>query len=351
MDDRLHELVSRHLDGDLDEAETTEVSRLIEEDPAFAAEVETSRALQRTVGRIASQMEPPAALDAIMKPLRTSPRVSTRRVRPVFRWLGVAATVVLGATVALEMARRHPGPTPEAGGAAHSRPIQSEAEIFELAPLPTANPEEERPLGAADRLLAEEPPIPAPPEPQPLEVLGPLPGADPTREPEGAPSSTTAPPTGKGRAGEDSAVSSRDLTTGAPPSTRAAAIGTGDAAPAAVNDESRESSSSLKGVAQAAGAERSRPKRDQDAGRIGASPVVLVIDDSEVWWGMASSCADPATRVQVEVRDGVVVAVNPLREEDGAEEPSPCRPEGLVGATLADFGDGMHTAEIITVRR
>lgn len=179
MDETLSELVSRYLDGDLDEAETARLEERARTDAELAAEIDSGHRLREAVAGLADRMTVPATLDKVMEPLRRSESVPAQRVRPAYRWLGAAAAIVLGITVAMEVAQRNPEPSLSRPSAQRTRPVNEREEIFKLAPLPTANPNETRPLGATDRLLEEEPVQPAPPEPQPLEVIGPLPAGEP----------------------------------------------------------------------------------------------------------------------------------------------------------------------------
>ncbi len=183
MDETLRELVSRSLDDDLDAAEASYLEDCAQSDAEVAAEIDSDRQLRAAVAALAERMEPPASLDKVMDPLLRSAPAPPQRIRPAFRWLGAAAAVVLGVTVTVEMARRNPEPSLSGPPYRDGRSVQEREEIFQLAPLPTANPDENRPLGATERLLEEEPVAPGAPEPAALEVIGPLRTTEPAAEP------------------------------------------------------------------------------------------------------------------------------------------------------------------------
>ncbi|MEJ2188951.1 MAG: hypothetical protein P8Y93_05945, partial [Acidobacteriota bacterium] len=176
MDEITVLLLSRYLDGDLGPADTRNLEERLRRDAQLEKDLAAFAGLRGVVASLAEQDEPPAELDRLMEPLRRGAPMGPR-VRPWLRWAGMAAAAVLALTVFIEVDHRNPGPQPEPRprGAYQSRSAEP-TERFALAPLPTAStPEEEQPLGAADRLLAS--PIPerevtAPPPA--LEVLGPL---------------------------------------------------------------------------------------------------------------------------------------------------------------------------------
>lgn len=178
MDEATAEQLSRYLDDDLSDAEVRELETRLRTDSALAAELDALRALTRSVAAVAEDMEPPAALDDLVAPLRTGTPHGRRRIHPVVRVAGIAAGLALAATVVLEVVRRGPDETsvltdapPETAAA----PSGEETGVFQLSPLPTsAVPEDEQPVGAADRLLASPPTEPELDEPEPLVVRGPL---------------------------------------------------------------------------------------------------------------------------------------------------------------------------------
>ncbi len=349
MDETLRELVSRHLDGDLDEAEAARLDERARTDAELAAEIDTGRKLRQAVAALADRMEPPATLDKVMDPLRTSAPAPVRRVRPVYRWLGAAATVVFAVTVVMEVARRNPEPTIRRSSSQRERPMQEREEIFELAPLPTANPDDRRPLGATDRLLEEEMALPPAPEPAPLEVMGPLPTdgslivAD-----DAAGSPATTPPA----AAEIAAATTTDLRP----------------APAKKESAPRSKASAYIEPAAPQGAAQSRAvgdgraglrsletgKAQQNAvagGRVSPEKrVVLQIGGAVVWSGSTAECEDGRRPVRIDVRNGEVVSVATVLDETGSESgelDAGCQPRDLIGAVVVNVGDGVHLGEII----
>jgi hypothetical protein len=177
MEDSVIERLSRFLDGDLDPVETEEIAAALTSDGELRRELESLVRVRSSLRALADRDRPPRRLDVLVGPLLSGHPDTT----PVRRWarrLAAAAVVVLGVTVVLEVQRRQEGPT---GTNWQERALKGGAteptERFTLAPLPTASaPTEQRPVGAADRLMsAPEPEIEAVLEPAPaLEVLGPL---------------------------------------------------------------------------------------------------------------------------------------------------------------------------------
>ena len=326
MDDALRELVSRAVDDDLDAAEAARLAARAADDPELAAELARARELREAVARLAGSMAPPPALDAVVEPLRRSPPTDPPRVRPAVRWLGLAAAIVLGATVALEVARRNPAPTTEPQRPPRVRAVDDEA-IFELAPLPTADPDEARPFGAAERLLAQEPPEPRAPEPEPLDVIGPLPLEDSAAE-------AVAPldkANGAGAAAQESRTGEA-LDLGGRSEDEAPAASAGlDAA------EDRALRQRVAPPAAAAEGSRVGPALDEAKNLA----VVVAVAGRPVWWGRAAACPAGRWTAVLEIRDGVVVSVAPTAAA------VPCRPEGLVGARLEGLEDGRHAVEIL----
>jgi hypothetical protein len=169
MDEATAELLSRHLDGDLAEAGEKEFQEQLAADPELQAELASMEQLCNAVRVLAEQEEPPVELSALLEPLRRSspPPIS---VRPFYRWLAAAAALILGVTVAVEVARQNPGP--ELPLTTGPQPLPTETGYFQLQPLPTK--EDNGLLGAGDHLLANPPPETELEPPPPLEVLGPL---------------------------------------------------------------------------------------------------------------------------------------------------------------------------------
>ena len=174
-DETILEILSRHLDGDLNADEEVELSARLDAEPALANELETMRRLRRSVAALASSEQVPPELDSLVDPLlRGKPEPTA--LRSWARWLATAAAVVLGATVIFEVNRRHPGPSIESMAKLRKQGHPEEpAERFTLAPLPTSSlPAEQQPLGASDRLLMSPAPDIELDDPVALEVLGPL---------------------------------------------------------------------------------------------------------------------------------------------------------------------------------
>jgi len=175
MDETIVEILSRHLDGDLNANEELELSARLTAEPALAQELEAMRRIRRSVAALALSEQVPPELDSLVDPLlRGKPELNV--FRPWARWLASAAAVVLGATVIIEVNRRNPGPSTESLAKLRKEGYPAEpAERFTLAPMPTSSlPPEEQPLGASDRLLVSPAPDIELDDPLPLEVLGPL---------------------------------------------------------------------------------------------------------------------------------------------------------------------------------
>lgn len=176
MDPTPDEQLSRYLDGDLDAAEARLLEARLAAEPELASELEALQRLQRQVHEVAERMEPPPELDAMLIPLQRGGPEVRRRIPPAVRWIGMAAGLALAVTVAIEVVRRPPEPPPAAPRRIPTpAPAPGPSEFFQLSPLPSpATPEGEELLGATDRLLAS-PLAEAPlPEPDPIDVRGPL---------------------------------------------------------------------------------------------------------------------------------------------------------------------------------
>jgi hypothetical protein len=174
-DETILEILSRHLDGDLNADEEVALSARLDAEPALANELETMRRIRRSVAALASSEQLPPELDSLVDPLlRGKPEPIA--LRSWARWLATAAAVVLGATVIIEVNRRNPGPSIESMAKLRKQGHPAEpTERFTLAPLPTSSLHvEQQPLGASDRLLASPAPDIELDDPVALEVLGPL---------------------------------------------------------------------------------------------------------------------------------------------------------------------------------
>jgi len=175
MDETIHEILSRHLDGDLDADEELALSARLEAEPVLIEELEAMHRIRRTVAALAASEQVPSELDSLVDPLLRG-KPDSVALRPWARWLATAAAVVLGVTVIMEVNRRNPGPSIESMAKLRNEGHPAEpTERFTLAPLPTSSlPPEQQPLGVSDRLLASPAPDVALDDPPPLEVLGPL---------------------------------------------------------------------------------------------------------------------------------------------------------------------------------
>ena len=69
MDETLRELVSRSLDGDLDDAESACLEESAKTDDELANEIDAARHLRGAVAALSARMEPPARLDKVMETL------------------------------------------------------------------------------------------------------------------------------------------------------------------------------------------------------------------------------------------------------------------------------------------
>jgi hypothetical protein len=349
IDDGLRELLSRFIDGDLDPDEEARLAERLDGDPGLAAELEGMRTLRQSVRRVAATMEPPAALDAVVEPLRQSPPLPPRRVRPVYRWLGAAAAVVLGVTVAMEVAQRNPGPTPASEEPERHRRVVAEEEIFELAPLPTADPEENRPIGAVERLLDEEPSPPPSPEMAPLEVIGPtstdVGGDAPLRSEKAAARADLAESVAEPQVASQPAAltTARDADIGSSAGREAGKGG-------AVEDKKRETEDDMVVGKVSVGAQamnKARPAPEELDLERTAPTVRLVVAGTEVWSGAVRNCPEGRWPLRVEVRDGVVVSTERGSSERSEESSSLCIPEDLLGATVRGVEDGWHAADLV----
>ncbi len=344
MDEKRSELVSRALDDDLSGAERAEFERRLVDDDELAAEFASMRELRRAVARMADEMEPPAALDAVMKPLRLSPPTTTRRVRPAFRWLGAAAAVVLGVTVTLEVARRNPAPSPRP----EPRPRiinHDDREIFELAPLPSAVPNNNRPLGATDHLLEEEPAHPPAPEPQAVEIIGPLTDEEHAEIADPAPASSRAGVTEKSvpsLGGVEKRAEKKGVEKRRVPASEAAGITREkDGSPS----PGRTRGDTVSGKAQTASPGYESRDSDGAFDRAGTIPAVVTMGGVEIWGGWSSNCTESRWDVVLGVQDGVVVTIEPPAGHPKTPAEEECLLLDFVGTVLDGVSDGRHVAE------
>jgi hypothetical protein len=292
---------------------------------------------------MAAAMEPPAALDAVVAPLRQSPPAPARRVRPLYRWLGAAAAIVLGVTVAMEVVQRNPGPTTDPARPERHRPIEAEEKIFELAPLPTAEPDENRPLGAVDRLLDEEPSPPHTPEMAPLEVIGPIstdvetdppPPAEEAVRVDDLAEAVTEPPARTTTRDVDAAqLAGRESSEGS----------------AAAELEKKADGGKRAGAASVTGKmmAEERPAPKTISRRKAPSSVHLTVGDIEVWSGADASCPVGSWPVRVEIRGGVVASLETIGDELSDTTSARCRPDSLLGSAVLTIDDGWYEALLV----
>jgi hypothetical protein len=175
MDEAWGEILSRHLDGDLDSDEELKLAARLKAEPSLAAELESMRRIRRSVASLAESERVPPELDSLVDPLfrgKPDPVV----LRPWTRWLATAAAVILGAAVIIEVNHSSSGPNLKSMAKLRRQSLPANpTEPFTLAPLPTSSlPPGEQSLGVSDRLPANPAPEVELDGPTPLEVLGPL---------------------------------------------------------------------------------------------------------------------------------------------------------------------------------
>jgi hypothetical protein len=342
MDESIVEILSRHLDGDLDNEEELALSARLEAEPALVEELEAMRRIRSSVAALASSEQVPRELDSLVDPLlRGKPEPVV--LRPWARWLATAAAVILGATVIIEVNRRNPGPSIEAMSKLRNEAHPAEpTERFTLAPLPTSSlAPEQQPLGASDRLLASPVPDVELDDPVPLEVLGPLEeGEIPTFEAkettgivlneviaessaagqdEDAKKVERFRPAGPPEKGASESAPQREETDGAREAGRGAALQSWEAAPPT-----------------------------------GRAQLFVFINGKSAWREFTPSTTCKAGRYSVRI----VVAAGAVREArpvGGAASAAPsqrlCAAELVLDLEIAGVGDGEYPAEIVVEPR
>jgi hypothetical protein len=175
MDEAVAELLSRHLDGDLEEAEARALKARLDAEPALQAELEALARLRAAVAALAASEDAPRELDvALAARRRTAPRGPVR-LRPAYRWLAAAATLLLGITVTYQVAEHSRSLAPPARQQNALAPEVSVAEETRSSPPhaitgPAAKKEQ---LGDANRVEpSRAAPLQAPPAPRAVERSG-----------------------------------------------------------------------------------------------------------------------------------------------------------------------------------
>jgi hypothetical protein len=342
-DDPTLELLSRHLDGDLDEAEERGLAARVEAEEELRLELEGLAQVAAALRRVAEAERPPAMLDTVLEPLVVGPMSVPGRRRPWARWAAAAAVAVLGVTVMLEVSERRSAGWPEEPlpqAARRSAPASGERERFALAPLPSREPDdEERPRGAVERLLADDEPAFAPADevPPPLEVLGPLDVPVPATRHVAGLTPDPAPLEGDpGLAAPSAANATADL----PPSD--------SARPPSSDDLGREGADSGKaGLRTAPGDSAPKGRRP---GAVTAHGQLLVFVEGETAWRsfeLRERCDFGRYAVRVRIEDGMVRRVWPVWKPLAAPTESLQASELVLGLEIDGVADGEYPAEVV----
>lgn len=99
------ELLSRYLDGDLDQQARSELEARLAADHTLRDELEALRRVRSAVRELAATETAPVALDRLVSHLeRSSPPVP--RLRPSLRVVAIAATLVVGTVVVLRLSQQ-----------------------------------------------------------------------------------------------------------------------------------------------------------------------------------------------------------------------------------------------------
>jgi hypothetical protein len=342
MDETIVEILSRHLDGDLDADEELALSARLEAEPALVEQLEAMRRIRRSVAALASSEEVPGELDSLVDPLlrgRPEPVV----LRPWVRWLATAAAIAVGAAVVIEVNRLNPGPSVESMAKLRNEGRRTEpTERFTLAPLPTSSlPVEQQPVGAADRLLASPVPEIELDDPPPLEVLGPL------------------------AEGEIAAFEDRENTVvplDAVPAT----------SPAVAEDRDLKKAERSRSAAadERAGLDRARQREKKggssEAGRgaalqpweaappVGRAQLFVFINGKTAWreFNPSSACKAGRYSVRIVVGGGAVREARPV---GGAASAAPaqrlCAAELVLDLEIGGVADGEYPAEVVVEAR
>jgi hypothetical protein len=350
MDEATAELLSRHLDGDLDAAETRRLEQRLATEPGLAVELEALRRLQLQVRSVAERMQLPADLEAPPRLPGRGAAAFPRRVPPAVRWLGLAAGLALAVTVAVEVAHkpaqlpapdtatRSPGApavaSPQAAGttpapAPAAAPPRSDDEVAETDAASPAEPAP--PAAKADRKRLQRLEHGAPPAAEQKQ------SAVATGRAAGAPTEVLAASEGAlaDRAGQP------------PPNETAAAAAPGRerADPAATDEAAREREPARHAASseQAAFAGITAGAAKQEGAA--AARLELIGEDGAVLGMLALPAAAPApgSRLVVTVAAGVIVAIEP-EAADAVADPAF---DGLIGRQLPGVADGRYVGVVV----
>ncbi|MCW8985148.1 MAG: hypothetical protein OQK55_07385 [Thermoanaerobaculales bacterium] len=342
MDETIVEILSRHLDGDLDADEERVLCARLEVEPALTEELEAMRRIRSSVAALASSEEVPRELDSLVDPLLRGKPESVV-LRPWARWLATAAAVILGATVVIEVSRRNPGPSVESMAKLRNEGLPAgPTERFTLAPLPTSSlPVEQQPLGASDRLLASPVPDIELDDPLPLEVLGPL-EEEEIRAFEDQ--ETTGIPLDEVLAKSPAMAEDKDAGKGAR---------LGPAAPREKGDVDRAPQREEKNSAREAG--RGAVLQSWEAAPpMGRAQLFVFINGKSAWREFTPSTTCKAGRysIRIVVAGGVVREARPV---GGAASAAPtqrlCAAELILDLEIDGVADGEYPAEIVVEPR
>ena len=342
MDEAWVEILSRHLDGDLDSDEELKLAARLKAEPSLAAELEGMRRIRRSVASLAASERVPPELDSLVDPLfRGKP--DPVALRPWTRWLATAAAVILGAAVIIEVNHSNSGPNLESmAKLRRQNPPAEPTERFTLAPLPTSSlPPREQPPGASDRLLANPAPMVELNGPTPLEVLGPLEEGEV-----------------QGFKDEDAAGVGRDhaLTK---------SVIAAEKKDASKGNDVRPARAAATGETEP-GPQREDTEDDQDTGggsvlqswdparQMGRAQLFVFIDGESAWREFTPSAMCKAGRysVRIVVTGGAVRQARPV---GGAASASPsqrlCAAELIIDLEIEEVADGEYPAEVVVEPR
>lgn len=330
MDEATAELLSRHLDGDLDAAETRRLEQRLATEPGLAVELEALRQLQLQVRSVAERMQLPADLEAPPRLPGRGAAAFPRRVPPAVRWLGLAAGLALAVTVAVEVAHKPVElPAPDTATRSPEAPAAASPQAAGTAPVPA-------PAAAPPRSDVE---VAETDAASPAEAAPPAAKADRKRlqrQEHGAPPAAeqkqSAVATGQAAGAQTEVLAASEGAladrAGQPPpnETAAAAPGRERAEPAAVDKVA-----AFSGLAEpAAVAKDSRGVRLELAGEDGVVLGTLALP---------AASADAGSRFAVTVAAGVIVAIEPEAPGSALDE--------LIGHRVTGLPDGRYVGVVV----